>query len=156
MFLTAEKLVPDLAVPNESEINEFIAKGRNPFSKYLPYLAYDEERGIYINKDGSLGFMFLCSPLWSDSDKARRILAACIKELPEKGTLSFHFISHDYLEPHFRGYLKSKLVKGNPLIERCAESYVDFMRRCTSVVTPSGTAQGIVQEGGRENEHTRT
>ncbi len=131
MFLTAERIIGDYVVNSEKEFTQMIKNGRNPFSKYLPYLAYDPERKVYLNKDGSLGFIFLCDPLWGDSEKARKIVASCIKELPEEGTLSFHFVSCDYLEPYFRNYLADKKVRNNPLIEKCANSHVDFLRRCT-------------------------
>ncbi len=133
IFLNKEE-IEDLKIISEKEIEKSIKKGRNPFSKYLPYFGYHD--GIYLNKDGSVGFIFLCNCLWNDSDKARKILESCIKELPEKGTLSFSFISMDYLDPFFFEYLQDKKARNNPLINRCAQFHVDFLKKSTKEGIP--------------------
>jgi len=52
--------------------------------------------------------------------------------------------------------LSPKRVRRLSMATKITWPLIPKMDLSPNVVTPSGTAQGIVQEGGRENEHTRT
>ncbi len=144
MFLIANRFVSGLlakVVGEEAgllseEQQSMISSGKNPFSRYLPYLAYDPETKLYYNKDGTVGFMFIASPLWSENEKAYRILTSLIKDLPEKSTLSFHLLSLDHIEPLLQKYLALKKVRNDPLIMEAAKRHVDFLRKATKQGIP--------------------
>jgi len=114
------------------EIRAFIKKGRNPFSRYLPYLAYDPEKGIYHTPDGSVGFMFLCTPLWGEIEEARRNLKAIVLDLPEHAVLSFHLISDDRVEDILSSYVELKKEGNKPLVDAIARDYAEYLKKCTS------------------------
>jgi len=113
------------------EIRAFINDGRNPFSRYLPYLAYHPELKLYLNADDTAGFIFLCHPLWAEADESRTQIQALVEDLPEGGVLSFHMISFDYLEDVLEEYVQSKKARKNPLIDEIAENYARFLKNCT-------------------------
>ncbi len=63
---------------------------REPFSRFLPYLAFDRESGEYLNADDSIGLLWECSPLAFLSDTAAEHLAGLLRQpYPEQTLLQF-------------------------------------------------------------------
>ena len=111
------------------ELKRMLKEGFNPFSKFLPYDKYDSETGIFLNKDGSKGFIFMCLPLWGESERARTVFSTVIKELPEKGVLSVHFISNDHIKPVLDWYRRLKKARNNLVLQRIADGYAEYLER---------------------------
>jgi len=119
-----------------AETRRLIEEGRNPFSRYLPYLAYDPETEIYFNKDDTAGFMVACTPLWGESDRARKILSALVGSLPDKGTLSFHLVSLDWIRPVVEKYVELKKKRESAIIDMTAERFARFCETCVDEGIP--------------------
>ena len=114
---------------SSEQAKQLIQEKRNPFSKYLPYLAYDPEKKLYINKDNTVGFLFIAKPLWNEIATARQNLAALIQELPDNATLSIHLISSSRIEPILQEFIRIRSMRNDPLIRKAAEQYAEFLRK---------------------------
>ena len=138
MIATLVNRLFSLALPESSitgpEIRAFIRDGRKPFSRYLPYLAYDPETKTYFNADDSCSFMMLCTPLWNEG--GRKEITSLISDLPEGAVLSAHLISSDLMEDVFTQYLKSKEARKDPLLMEIASNYISFLKSATSKGIP--------------------
>jgi conjugal transfer ATP-binding protein TraC len=93
--------------PTKSEITEMAF--RNSFSKYLPYRYYDNETGLYINVDDTIGYIFLCQPLtYAGNDAFKTIASLFGGNLPEDTVLQFTLIADDFIEPIIDKYKEGK------------------------------------------------
>jgi len=101
---------------------------REKFSSYLPYLAYEPEKQIYHNADGSQGFIFECVPLWFSNEARVRTLTGLFRvDLPLGSVMQVILYADPYVTPlvdRFRALHKTK----NPLINRSMEEYAKFLK----------------------------
>ena len=123
--LTSKLPFEELGMSSE-QAKQLIQEKRNPFSKYLPYLAYDPEKKLYINKDNTVGFLFIAKPLWNEVATARQNLAALIQELPDNATLSIHLISSSRIEPILQEFIRIRSTRNDPLIKKQQNNMPNF------------------------------
>ncbi len=90
---------------------------RNRFSKYLPWVAYDSEQGIYYcDHDGgysSIGYIWECLPVLFLSEQDTKSLQGIFRlSLPDNSLLQFILIADPYVKPILTLYEEMK--KGAP------------------------------------------
>jgi conjugal transfer ATP-binding protein TraC len=130
-------LHPRESGPKRGEIESLAA--REPFSKYLPYLAYDEATRLYYNTDDTYGLAWECRPLAFVGPKALESLASMLRQEQPAGTaITFTLFPDDDVEPMLAQYLRLK-TRQNRLVQESAQHYVDFLRQGTrGIATMSG------------------
>lgn len=114
----------------EAEIAEL--HYHHKFSDYLPYLAHDAATGIYHNTDGTMGFIWECTPLVFSADKTLQISEALMRlPLPPMSVLQLLLHSDDNIKPFLEAYKALRAGSDNPLIKDAVEGYCDFLQGCT-------------------------
>lgn len=100
---------------------------RNKFSDYLPYIAYDEESGIYLNTDNTIGRIWECSPVNFAGEKTIQTLEGLFKiGLPEKTLMQFILYADDYIEPIVEAHMHT-LVRDNEILAKTKERFGKFL-----------------------------
>lgn len=100
---------------------------RDPFSRYLPYRAYDEDRCEYINTDNTIGRAWECRPVAFFSDKAFKSLVGILRqEYPEQTVFQFCLYPDDNIAPVLDAYLKLKTRK-NERVQQGARRYAQHL-----------------------------
>jgi len=124
------RLANPFASVTREEIRE--ATRRCPFSRWLPYLAYDPERGLYINRDGTAGFMFESPPLPAADENTHRSLTGMLDLVPPRGVLSVTLISFPYLDPVVERYARlKKRAAENPVLAGAIKRYTEHLKHWT-------------------------
>ena len=81
----AERWRPGVRVQDLERLAE-----RNPFSAFLPYLAYDPETRTYVLQDETVGALWECAPLAFASEQTVNGLDGLFRlGLPEGAVLQF-------------------------------------------------------------------
>jgi len=62
---------------------------RERLSAYLPYVAHDQEKGVYVLADGGTGFILECAPLPFANLETARILESVLASLPPYASMQF-------------------------------------------------------------------
>ena len=129
-------LHPRESGPKRGEIEGLAA--REPFSKYLPYLAYDDAAQLYFNTDDTYGLAWECRPLTFVGPKALESLAAMLRQEQPPGTaITFTLFPDDDIEPTLERYVRLK-TRQNRLVQESARHYVEFLRNGTRGITTMG------------------
>ena len=93
-----DKIPMPLSIAPSLKASEAFLK-RYAFSDLLPYLAFDEERDLFINKQ-STGFVFETLPLMGSSEQIERQLTGIFQHtLPEGSNLQFLLLASQRIEP---------------------------------------------------------
>jgi len=122
------RIANPFASVTRDEIRE--ATRRYPFARWLPYLAYDPERGLYMNRDGTAGFILETSPLPGADEQVVRNLTGILDSLPPGGVLSVTLLSFPYLDPLVEQYraLKTRAAE-NELLAGAVERYASRLKK---------------------------
>lgn len=105
---------------------------RTPFSKFIPWHAYDPESCLYANSDGSLGYLFECSPIVFASEKTLQVSEALLRlALPPYSVLQFLFHADPNINPILRGYERRRDMS-NPLIAESVKNFKAHLLRATN------------------------
>lgn len=101
-----------ISSPSESltkaEWNSYFKK-MNPFAKYLPYIAYDQETQAYYLRDNYVGFIYECTPLlFASSDIFSNFKSLLKLTLPKRTIIQFILLAHPWIEDFVAYYLESK------------------------------------------------
>jgi conjugal transfer ATP-binding protein TraC len=90
-----------------SELHKMVY--RNKFSRYLPWIAYDEKEKFFYNVDNTIGVMWECLPGLFFSEKDMQVLEGLFKiGYPEGAVMQFILMADSYIEPLLRTYLERK------------------------------------------------
>jgi conjugal transfer ATP-binding protein TraC len=82
---------------------------RNFFSRYLPWIAYDEKERLFYNVDNTIGVMWECLPGLFFSEKDMRVLEGLFKiGFPNGSVMQFILYADPYIDPLLRAYLQRK------------------------------------------------
>jgi conjugal transfer ATP-binding protein TraC len=82
---------------------------RNSFSRYLPWIAYDEKEKLFYNVDNTIGVMWECLPGLFFAEKDMQVLEGLFRVgYPEGSVMQFILIADSYVEPLLRAYLGRK------------------------------------------------
>jgi conjugal transfer ATP-binding protein TraC len=97
---------------------------RVPFSRYLPWIAYDPETHIYYNCDQTVGFLWECIPLTFAGENTLQVAAGMLRfPLPDFSVLQFILLADDCINDSTRVFLSSKTV-GDELVHLSAQETV--------------------------------
>ena len=100
---------------------------RNKFSKYLPYIAYDDESEVYLNTDNTIGRIWECSPLNFAGQSTITQLEGIFKlSLPEKSIIQFILYADDYIDPIVAAH-KRVLIRDNAVLVKTRQKFCDFL-----------------------------
>ena len=123
--------------PQAGEV-EALAR-RHPFSVYLPYRAYFEDRGEYLNVDNTYGRLWECRPLAFAGPKALESLAGLLRqEHPPGTTISLTLFPDDHIDALLAEYLALK-TRGGEVSQAGARHYAEHLR---------AGRQGLARMGG--------
>jgi len=108
------------------------AARRNPFATFLPYRAYDEEMGSFINQDESVGFVWECRPMIFTGEDAGKSVEALIRgsNLPDDSVLSFTLHADPFVERHIDIMNKIR-VRKDEVIAHCTQTFSEYLREGT-------------------------
>ncbi|MCL2791232.1 MAG: TraC family protein [Desulfobulbus sp.] len=101
---------------------------RHSFSAYLNYLAYDDDLGIYLNQDGSLGFLWECTPLTFAGPKTMTSLEGLFRALPKGSVLQLTLHADSHIAPILSAYRESRTV-ADIIVRTSTEQIVGFMEQ---------------------------
>ena len=105
----------------------------NKLSDFLPYLAYDEESTLYHNTDGSVGYIWECTPLVFSADKTLQISEALMRlALPQMSVLQLSLYSDRNIKPFLEAYKALRAHSQDPLVHDAVDSYCNFLQKCTT------------------------
>jgi len=113
----------------EDEIKELLSS-RRAFSKYVMPVAYDEERGIYINQDGTIGIMYECVPVLFSSPQAVKTLSSVFTlNFPKNSIIQFIMYADSYIEHFLIKYVTLKARADEfPYLKKACQNMTDFYR----------------------------
>jgi len=116
--------------PTAKEIRNWFK--RTKFSKYLPYLAYDPEREIYVNKDDTHSFIFKCTPRAFADEELKKNIAALLELLTAESILSVTLMSSPYIKPYISAYKQlKKRASSNILLKKTINKHAQFLEKGT-------------------------
>lgn len=99
---------------------------RYAFSDLLPYLAFDEERDLFINKQ-STGFVFETLPLMGSSEQIERQLTGIFQHtLPEGSNLQFLLLASQRIEPWLTQWKTGRFEHPSAIYKTLAEKRIQF------------------------------
>jgi conjugal transfer ATP-binding protein TraC len=101
------------------------------FSKWLPYMAYDNESGIYINNDGSFGFILEVVPRVMMGQKTAEFGMELMERIPEGMFVQIGLFGLKNIHGFIDGYVKTHSYRDDPLVLKAVESFADFYRSKT-------------------------
>jgi conjugal transfer ATP-binding protein TraC len=84
---------------------------REKFSDYLPWIAYESRKQIYLNADNTFGMMWECAPLAFASETTIKTLEGLFRvNLPEGAIMQFILFADPFVQPIVDAYnaLKSR------------------------------------------------
>ncbi len=104
---------------------------REKLSKYLPYLAYDEEKNLYINQDDTVGFILSYTPFYLAGTKIYDGIKGLLNYSFKEGTIiQFLLVADDFIEPFLQEHARRK-TRLNPLVLKSVEKLTEFYRKGT-------------------------
>lgn len=102
---------------------------RNRFSEHLPWVSWDPETRLYLNQDGTVGFIWECVPLVFAGEKDFETLSGLFRlpQIPEGSVLQFLLCADPYIEPFIERYKQLKVRRSdNPLVAQAVERIAQF------------------------------
>jgi len=73
---------------------------REKFSDYLPWIAYEPKKQIYLNTDNTFGMMWECAPLAFASETSIKTLEGLFRvNLPEGSLMQFILFADPFVQP---------------------------------------------------------
>jgi conjugal transfer ATP-binding protein TraC len=101
---------------------------RTQFSKYLMPVYYDEEMGVYVNQDGTIGLMYECIPVLFFNPQSVKSFSSLFNLNYPKGTvIQIMLFSDPYIEHYLFHYVNYK--KGAPdYLRKGFHNLSDFYR----------------------------
>lgn len=100
---------------------------RSPFSSYLNYLAYDSDLEVYLNQDGSLGFLWECAPVIYAGPKTITALEGLFRAgLPKDSVIQLLFHADSHIDPILRRY-KENRTRTETIVRTNADAVVSFL-----------------------------
>jgi conjugal transfer ATP-binding protein TraC len=102
---------------------------RSSFSQYLPFVAFDPDRDIYINVDDTHGVIYECVPLYFAGETALNSLEGIFTMgIPAGSILQLILYADPYIDPILRHYGSLKR-RQNPLLAQATESYIHMLQK---------------------------
>jgi conjugal transfer ATP-binding protein TraC len=97
---------------------------------YFPWLAYDDDTGLFLLDENYIGFTFSVVPLSGINDSLERRFQALINmELPQGSFLQFNLIVLDDVSSHVYKFKDARKGSKNPLIQAATKATADFISK---------------------------
>ncbi len=118
-------LTDEEAGPFKGETAQFVR--RDPFSKYLPYRAYDSETRTYHNVDNASGRIWECRPVTFMAEKTLKSLTSVLRqEYPDQTIFQFILYPDDNIAPTLEAYRALK-TRQDPMVQEAADRYAQHL-----------------------------
>lgn len=116
--------------PKSGEIERLAT--RDPFSAYLPYLAYDAETGVYLNADETQGFIWECRALtFMSSEQASEIANLFRQAWGDHFVFQFTLLADDDLSSTLEHFEQLK-TRNDPVTQEAARRYREHLEQARS------------------------
>ena len=101
---------------------------RSKLSRFLPWNVYDPKSQIYFNDDGTIGFLWECSPVAFAGEDLYTTLNGLFKAgVPFGSIVQFILYADDYIDDVLNDFQRLR-VRKNPLLERSEREFVGFIK----------------------------
>lgn len=101
---------------------------REGFSRWLPYIAEEEE--VFFLRDGGVGFGFICDPLLGGDEALEKKLESLYNLVPEGATVQVSLWGFPFVEEEVRLWKKGKTTPaGEGLGQEIVDNYEEFILR---------------------------
>jgi conjugal transfer ATP-binding protein TraC len=110
----------------ESQINQELTRDR--LSDYLPYLAYDNSTGEFLNTDSTFGLIYECSPLYFAGDKTNNMLTSIIKQdYGKNSVLQFILYADTNIDNHCQAVRDGDVIQ-TKLSKKMGNYHTNFLQ----------------------------
>ena len=100
---------------------------RSSFSTFLPWLCYDKDTRMYVNRDDTCGFIWECRPLACASTTTCQTLEGLFRlNLPTGSILQFTLCADSHIDPVLERY-KSVRTRDNEVAQESARSFTEYL-----------------------------
>ena len=114
---------------------------RNQFSSYLPYLAYDDESGLFYNQDDTVGYIFEVPPISFMGVDTVNMIKSLFSVAPDGSVFQFILFSDPYIDFVLDTYKELKVRRNEfKLINEAINRFSDFLKE--------GSEKGIDRTAG--------
>jgi conjugal transfer ATP-binding protein TraC len=125
IFKSKEK-EEEVAPLSRNELHRMVY--RNSFSRYLPWIAYDEKEKLFYNVDNTIGVMWECFPGLFFSEKDMQVLEGLFKiSYPNGSVMQFILYADPYVDPLLGAYLQRKRYAPS-FVLKGMQSLVDYYK----------------------------
>ncbi len=133
---------------------------RERLSKYLPYFMYDETEKIYILKDGGVGILFECEPVFEIWTKTYDAIRTALADIPEGITLQIILIASQDIT-RLIDMWKAETTRNDSFVE-VVEKYSKFLEeKIYDQISPLFSAPArdyklliSMKAGGKQKTHS--
>jgi len=101
---------------------------RNPFSDWLPWVAYEPEDMAFLNVDETWGYMWECIPHTFATSREAKVIEGIISKTYPKGTsIQFMLYADDNIDGFLNEYERTK-VRLNPVVKQSIGEFKKFFK----------------------------
>ena len=101
---------------------------RDTFSRYLPWLFYNEEQRSFVNLDNTVGYIWECVPLtFAGLDEVKKIEALLKIHFPLGTVMQIISYPDPYLNDEIARYKANKKCD-DPLVRKSVDQYANFLQ----------------------------
>jgi conjugal transfer ATP-binding protein TraC len=110
---------------------------RDKFSDFFSLYSYEPSDYTYHNSDGTVGWIWECSPLINASEKTLSTAEAFLRlPLPDLSVMQFALYADPDIKPFIDAYKKVRKDNDDPMAKEAVDNYCDFLIKCAT-----GTSQ---------------
>lgn len=116
--------------PTIDEHNDLYTRSR--LSDFINLFVYDDQANTYHNSDGTIGWIWECSPLILANEKTLDTAEGLLRiALPEYSVLTFTVHADPYINDIIDRYKEKRKNCTHPLLLRSMDYQLAFMKQCT-------------------------
>lgn len=114
----------------------------------IPVLAYSEDEHVFLMDDQSIGFGFMCNPLYGADEKVQERMNGFLnQDFPPKSTLQFVLFRSPDINQEMNSMMKIRDGFRHPLLTSVIKERIQFMQQHTLDKLYSRTNKGIYDSG---------
>lgn len=96
------------------------------FSKWLPYTAFDQERGIYLNNNETFGYILEVVPRVLMGRQTAEFATELLRRIPDGITVQVAMFGLKNIHGFIDGYRRAHQARSEPVILKAVESCAEF------------------------------
>ncbi len=105
--------------------------GREHFSDYLPWIAYDSKAGRYLTQEGALGHLWECTPVPFADEHMFDALSGCLRlAYPSRAVFQVMLYADSNIARFKRAFLENN-QRNIPICQTWSERYIKFLESGT-------------------------